>query len=251
MFVYGACAGRSDRLATTLVPSLEGHGLGPLLVRRGQTSIFDAYNSLMDEAIERWPHLEGLVLLHDDVAIQDERFEEKLRAAFADPTVGVVGVIGGLGHDEMSWWRTVRERRHGHVATPAKREDYSRGIHAVDTVDGLMLAVSPRFVRDHRLRGAGYPGFHGYDSELCAQARASGLRVLVVDIELFHDHQPSGDRTLAFSWAEYEWMLRWRVPSRQSRAKWAVKRAVLRQMARVLGAATPAPRRLTVARGQR
>jgi hypothetical protein len=251
MFVYGVCTGSADRMAGTLLPSLDAYGLGPLLIRQNQASIFDAYNSIMDEAIQRWPSLEGLVFLHEDVAVQDPSFEHKLRAAFRDPAVGVVGAIGGCGQTEMSWWRTARENRHGHVGSPERLEDYSRGSHTVDAVDGLMIGVSPGFARGHRLRGDGYPGFHGYDSELCAQARAAGMRVLVVDVDLFHDHSPSGDHTLAFSWAEYEWMLRWQEPSWQSRVKWRAKRALLQLMARVQGPGAIAPTRLTVARGQR
>lgn len=231
VFVYGVCAGSSDRLAATLARSLEARGLGPLLVRLNQSSIFAAYNSLMDEAIGRWPDLEGLVLVHEDVVIEDERFEEKLRAAFADPKVGVAGVIGGVGHWEMSWWRTAREKRHGHVGSPEKVEDYSRGTHDVDTVDGLLMALAPGFVRSCRLDGSGYPGFHGYDSELCAVAREAEMHVIVADLDVFHDHKASGDHTVAYGWANHEWMLRWRSTRRRGRLKWRVKRAAARALA--------------------
>ena len=226
MFVYATCAGPSDKFATVLSPSLERLGFGPMLVRRDAPSIFEAYNDMVSEAVTRWPDLEGVVLTHDDVAIRDSEFETVLRATFADPNVGVVGVIGGRGHVEMAWWKS--KFRFGCVGSPLKKESYLPGPAVVDTVDGLLMAVSPRFAREHRLNGRGYPPFHGYDSELCAVARAAGMTVMVADTDVFHDHKPVPIESPALSWAMFEWMLRWRPARPWIRATWRAKRLVLR-----------------------
>ena len=229
MFVYAVCESASGQLDATLRPSLKRYGLGPLIVRFNATSIYDGYNSLMEEAIERWPQLEGVVLVHDDVEIRDPQFETALRDAFSEPRVGVVGAIGGRGHVEMSWWKTTD--RYGRVGSLSGPECYAEGPAVVDTVDGLLMAVSPRFARQCRLEGRGYPGFHGYDSELCAVARAAGMTVLVGRLSVFHHNKPPALESPELNWAMFEWMLRWRPASPRLRALWRAKRFVLRWLA--------------------
>lgn len=228
VFVYGVCVGPSDKFATVSRPSLEKLGLGPLLIRPDQTSIFEAYSSMTDEAIERWPDLEGLVFIHDDVAIRDERFEDRLRDQLARPDVGIVGAIGGRHHSAMSWWETAE--RFGGVDSPTKQDRWTPGTHEVDTVDGLLLVLSPRIARTLRWNGRGYPGFHGYDSEICAAVRASGHRVIVTDLSVLHDCKPDSSKSWAYRWALYTYLLRWRAASLPRRGIWRTKRIVCRAL---------------------
>lgn len=95
-----------------------------------------------------------------------------------------------------------------------------------------MMAVSSEVARDCRLDGRGYPGSHGYDSELCALVRARGRRVLVADLDVFHDCAPTGWDQPELWWAANEWALGWRSAPPSRRALWRAKRFALMLKAR-------------------
>ena len=158
-----------------------------LLLRHGAPSIQTAYNSMLEEAGAR-PDLEALVLLHQDVELRDGDLAETLRTCMRDPLVAVVGAVGCNGVHSLDWWRG---RGVGGVLAPELagpervRGSPPRG-EPVDTVDGLLLVLSPWAVRTLRFdeRFARY--FHGYDVDLCFQAREQGRRVVVADIDVAH-----------------------------------------------------------------
>ena len=55
----------------------------------------------------------------------------------------------------------------------------------VDTIDGFMMALSPWAVRELRF-DEGLGQFHGYDFDICLQARAAGKKVVAEDIKVIH-----------------------------------------------------------------
>lgn len=225
VLVYGVCVGESGKLERGLLPSLAEHCPGAVLVtRRGQRSIFDAYNSILEEAASR-PDLEGVVLVHDDVVVRDGELEATVRKVLADPTVGLVGVVGGVGQREMSWWKSASLV--GHVDHATHRDDFSHGLADADVVDGLLMAVSADVARTVRLDGRGYPGFHGYDSELCAKVRALGKRVVVADLDVFHNCKPGPWGKPEYGQALLEWRRRWQATSTAERLVLRAKRDVL------------------------
>jgi GT2 family glycosyltransferase len=59
-------------------------------------------------------------------------------------------------------------------------------VHDVDAVDGLLLVLSPWAVRNLRFDEDRFTGFHGYDADICFQARAAGKRVVVDEIAVVH-----------------------------------------------------------------
>lgn len=230
MFVYGVCAGPSGKFERLARPAIvQVSPTARIIVRKGQRSIHKAYNSIIREA-RKLTELEGLILLHDDTVIEDERLEAKLRDLFADPKVGIVGVIGGRSHSTtMRWWKgerrgAIRDNQQGQL-------DFGRGTHRVDTVDGLLLALSPAATRVLHCDTHRYDGFHGYDAELCAQARHVGLKVIVADIDVYHDNNAEawfGDE-LSFMIADLTYRLKWepmspfvrrRRTARRLRLKW-------------------------------
>jgi hypothetical protein len=229
---YGICAGPTGKLTDVALPHLPG-GEQRLLVRRGQSSIHAAYQSICDEAA-RIADLSALVLLHDDVRIRDDRFEPKLLDVLADPAVGLVGVIGGRDHPIMLWWYgetrgRVVENQHG---TLDFGWDATDGVARaqVDTVDGLLLALAPWTVRNVRFDLRHYSGFHGYDAEICARVRKAGRKVLVADLDVHHDNHPSnwaGD-AVNLAVADLTWRRRWRSPSFAQRRAWARRITALR-----------------------
>lgn len=225
MIVYGCCVGPSGKFDTDLMPSLDRFSPGaPVIVRRAQRSIFDAYNSIMEEAATL-AAMDGLVLVHDDVVFREAGTEETITEALRDGSVGVVGVVGGSGQQELSWWTS--ERLLGHVEHATHNDDFSWGRAEADVVDGLLLAVSPWVARHVRLDGRGYPAFHGYDGELCSLVRAQGKKVVVVDLDVFHNCKPGPWDRPEYGQALVEWKRRWVAASPTERAALHLKRGVL------------------------
>ena len=237
MLAFGCCVGPSGKFESGLLPSLRRYLPGAVLIeRRGQRSIFEAYNSIMDEA-SGIAGLEGLVFVHDDLVFRDGAGEAALGAALREPGVGLVGVVGGVGQRELSWWTC--SKLLGHVEHTTHSDDFSRGPADADVVDGLLMAVSPWVVRNVRMDGRGYPSFHGYDGELCSLVRQNDLRVLVVDLDLYHDCKPGQWGRPEYRQAQLEWQRRWQAPGFPATAVLRAKRDML-----ALAASRPAVAKL-------
>lgn len=204
---YGVCVGPSDKFEQFAKPGIEKVDPGaPLLVRYAQRSIFEAYNSMIDEAVALG--VSGLVLIHDDVELRDLQLPDKLTALFADPTVGLVGTIGASGVKSMDWWLY---DTHGWLAETEVVIDFGRGTFDVDVVDGVLIAMSPTAMRQLRFDVRSFTGFHGYDCDIGMQARSAGLRVVVAELDVFHDSYPLKitDRS-AWHRADRTWRRKWR-----------------------------------------
>ncbi len=159
-------------------------------MRRGRSCIFAAYNEIMDEAAED-PRIEALVLIHEDTEIRDDRFEEKLRWGLDDPDVAIVGTIGATGVQGIDWW--VHDSGIGSsilepidaaelYETPLLKGSEMSGTGGfgdVDMVDGYLLGMSRWALTELRFdeHEVG-PGFHGYDADICFQARERGTQGL-------------------------------------------------------------------------
>lgn len=164
-------------------------------------SIFRAYNLLLDQAAAH-VDLEALVLLHQDVEIIDDDFCGKLRAVFSDPEVAIVGCVGARDARTMAWWEgavtwasfTHRYYEHGGGILPAFAMSpdteplpaYAR-LGEVDTIDGFIMVLSPWAVRNLRFDES-LGQFHGYDFDICMQARAAGRKVVTADLKVWHHH---------------------------------------------------------------
>ena len=164
-------------------------------------SIFRAYNQLLDEAAVH-EDLEALVLVHQDVEIVDDGFCEKVRAAFSDPEVAIAGCVGARDARTMAWWEgavtwasfTHRYYEHGGGILPAfamSPETRPPPVYArtgeVDTIDGFLMVLAPWAVRNLRF-DEGLGQFHGYDFDICMQAREAGRKVITADLRVWHHH---------------------------------------------------------------
>jgi hypothetical protein len=152
-------------------------------------SIGRSYNMLLDAAAAH-DDLEALVLVHPYMEIADPNLCAKVRTAFADPDVAVLGCMGASGVRSIAWWEgsvvsapvTHRYHEHGGGDRPA-----FSWVHAepppteVDTVDGLLLVLSAWAVRNVRFDESLHLG-HGYDLDYCLQVREAGRKVVAVDI---------------------------------------------------------------------
>jgi hypothetical protein len=149
-----------------------------------------SYNLFLDSAGAH-DDLEALVLVHPHAEIADPELPGKLRQAFADPDVAVVGCMGARGVRTIAWWEgqiscgehvVQRYLEHHGGELPA----FSWGPRdpapaEVDAVDGFFLALSPWAVRNLRF-DEGLMFGHGFDVDFCLQARVAGRTVMTADI---------------------------------------------------------------------
>jgi hypothetical protein len=184
MIAFGVCIGDEEIYQRWVLPTLarvmEPDSL--LMAVRSSTSIFSAYNEMLDRARDQ-ADIEALVLVHEDVELKDAHLLEKLRRALQPPDVGVVGVVGAVGVADLAWWQASGR---GRCAETRGLVDFGGGDADVEAVDGLLMALSPSALRTARFDDRNYTGFHGYDVDYCFSVRQNGLRVRVADIDVFH-----------------------------------------------------------------
>jgi hypothetical protein len=189
--IYGRCAEPGIRLAS------EPDSL--ILAPTGDASIFRNYNVMLEEAAKH-EDLEALVLLHQDAELVDADFCDKVRAALSDPDVAIVGCAGAVGVRSIAWWAgsvtwasfTHRYEEFGGGEIPAlswipeRIPPYARR-GEVDAIDGVVMVMSPWAV--HELRFDESLGrLHGYDFDMCLQARAADKKVMAEDLRVIHHH---------------------------------------------------------------
>jgi hypothetical protein len=161
-------------------------------------SIFRAYNLFCDQAAEL-EGLEALALVHQDAEIVDPGFGDKARAALADPDVAIVGCAGAVGVRSIAWWEgsitwasyTQRFEEMGGgelpgLSWPETTPSYAR-TGEVDSIDGVLIVLSPWAVQNLRFDES-LGDLHGYDLDICLQARSAGKKVVATDIRLIHHH---------------------------------------------------------------
>jgi hypothetical protein len=163
------------------------------------SSIFRNYNLLLEAAGEL-DELEALVIVHQDAEIVDAGACAKIRAALSDEQVGLVGCAGAVGVRSIAWWEgsvtwsafTHRYEEYGGGEVPSLTWDPDEApsyahLGEVDAVDGFVLIFSPRALRELRFDES-LGRFHGYDYDICMQARAAGMKVVTADIRTIHHH---------------------------------------------------------------
>ena len=189
--VYARCAEPGIRLAAE--PD------SVVMAEASVGSLFNSYNRLLEQAVEL-PGLEAVVLLHQDTEVVDRNFCDKVRAALADPAVGVVGCVGAIGVRSIAWWEGSvtlasfihRYEEHGGGDLPAFSWSWSEAppyarTGEVDTLDGFLLAISPEVARTVRFDES-LGQLHGYDLDFCLQVRERGKRVMTADFRAIHHH---------------------------------------------------------------
>jgi len=207
MLAYGVCVGSEQKYQTCARPGLRAFAApdAPVAECRNAESIFSAYNQILDAFADN-SELDGLVLLHEDVQLRDTAFEAKVREALGDETVAVIGVIGARNVTSLAWWEA--EGR-GRCAETRGIVDFGVREDDVDVVDGLLLVLSPWAVRTLRFDEEAFCGFHGYDADICLQARAAGRRVRVIDVDLFHHTKGGYGDMVAYHAADATFKSKW------------------------------------------
>ncbi len=141
------------------------------------------------------------MLVHQDAEIVDQAFCAAIRAALRDPAVALVGCVGAVGVRSLAWWEASvtcasfvnRYGEHGGGDLPAFSWSWSEApayarLGEVETLDGFILVLSPWAVQNLRFDES-LGQFHGYDLDLCLQARAAGRKVITADFRAIH-HRP-------------------------------------------------------------
>jgi Glycosyltransferase like family len=191
--VFKQCAEPGVRRLIAEEPDIE------LIVFASVGSIFRNYNLIIDQVKDR-DDVEALVLIHQDAEIIDPDFTSKLRARLADPEVAIVGCAGAVDVRSIAWWEgsitwasfTHRYHEFGGGEIPAfswideTMPPFAR-TGEVDSIDGFVMGLSPWVM--HNLRFDESLGQqHGYDLDICMQARAAGKKVVTMDARVVHHH---------------------------------------------------------------
>jgi hypothetical protein len=162
--VFGSCVGDQGRLAKNVLPRLGG---AELVATYNQAGIAAAYNKILRGVGMTLVPGDALVLLHDDLEIVDPDAAEVIlfavRAFHVSGPVGTSGDFGGI-----DWWNggvQGRQQTDGMVVGGAPH------LGPATALDGSCLILSAAAARALRF-DEGYRGFHGYDVDLCRQARA-------------------------------------------------------------------------------
>jgi GT2 family glycosyltransferase len=162
-------------------------------------SLFRNYNLMLDLAREE-PEMEALVLIHQDAELIDPDFCSKVREVLSDPEVAIVGCVGAIGVRSIAWWEgavtwasfTHRYREIGGgdfeamTFNSSERPSFTQ-LGEVDSIDGFIMVLSPWAVRELRFDES-LGKLHGYDFDLCCQARAAGKKVMTADFRAIHHH---------------------------------------------------------------
>ena len=219
MFVFGVAILDEEEFRRYALPGIRRAAEPDSLVleRPGHGSVQHKYNSILDEACEH-DDLEGVILPHEDVEIVDDDFLATIRRRFRDPSIAVLGVVGGRGVTSMAWGLGTETfgsvtvtRVVPHIderITETTLCDVPTGVHEVEAVDGILLVLSPWAARELRFDEAFSEVFHGYDVDICFQAREQGRRVVVEELRaIHHTLQVRGE-----GWVEADvlWQHKWR-----------------------------------------
>lgn len=154
-----------------------------LVVIEHAPSIAVAYNNGASRASHRIK-----VFVHHDVAIIDP---DRLRRLLFEHCTGLTGIVGIIGSRTpvVPWWSgeqvgTVVDTRIGCLGPG--------GDGKAAYLDGLLLATAQDVTWDET-----YPGWHGYDHDICQQMLAAGLpNICLPDGYRLARHETTGPRSM-------------------------------------------------------
>jgi hypothetical protein len=128
VIVFGVAVLNEDEFRRYALPGIR-HVAEPdslVLKKSGPGSLQGKYNEILGEA-SRHDDLEAVVLPHEGVEIVDDDFLATVRSRFADPSVAVLGVVGGRGVESIAWGarhRDVRSRDRHADRPPLRGADH-------------------------------------------------------------------------------------------------------------------------------
>lgn len=131
---------------------------------------------------------------HDDVMVYEKGWDSRVLKQFGDPSVGLVGFAGALGHATANLYQVpyhlpnlARQNFMSNMRDAEKHGARFTGERDVAVLDGLAL-----FVRREILEKAGgWPvdkpyGYFMYSEWLCCETRRQGYRIRLVGVDCEH-----------------------------------------------------------------
>jgi hypothetical protein len=193
-----------------------------LLVARESTGSYQRTVNAMLEELADHEGLEAVVIIHQDIELMDTNVAAILPDCFADGRVAIVGTIGGRGRSGLTWGSFAPRGARVEVPPANDAEDYGGGFGLVSSVDGVLIALSPWAIRNLRFDLRFEQWFHGYDMDICLQARAHGKLVAVADLPVRHFqldpfHDGRGETWIA---ADIEIRRKWDLPRASTGLDW-------------------------------
>jgi hypothetical protein len=201
-----------DAASDTLVLARESIG----------SSYQETVNTLLDE-IAAQTDIDAAVLIHQDVEMLNANAATILPERFDDPRVAIVGSVGARFRSGLIW--NAAEPRGSRIELPDGYEgvDLHSGYSIVASIDGVLIAMSPWAVRNLRFDLRFERWFHGYDVDICLQARAHGRLVVVDDLPIRHFQIDGYRNGRGAEWIEAEMEIRrkWDIGGPPGGLSWA------------------------------
>lgn len=151
-----------------------------------------------------------IAMIHDDVMIYEQGWDQRVLGQFDDPSVGLVGFGGALGHGSWNLYQVpyvlanlARQQFMSNMRSADKHGKRFAGEHDVSVLDGFALFVR-RSVLD---KWGGWPldkkvGYWMYSENLCCEVRRQGLRIRLVGVDCEHLGGKSGGSPLPYSYED-------------------------------------------------
>lgn len=201
MIVFGTAVTSREMYSAYCAPGIDrvAEPDSEVIAHQSIGTIYKNYNLLFDLAAEH-EDLEALVLLHQDAEIADDGFCATIREALSDPDVAIVGCAGATGVRSIAWWEGAVTwasftHRYNEIGGgqfnslswhPSPENPLTR-TGEVDSLDGFIMAFSPWAVRNLRFDET-LGSLHGYDFDICCQAREAGKKIVTADFRMIHHH---------------------------------------------------------------
>jgi hypothetical protein len=157
-------------------------------INNGEKSLTQVYNEILEES-----KTDIIVLCHDDLIFETEKWGKKVLNHFNNTEFGIIGVAGTTSIPESGrWWedpsKMVGIVNHKHEGKKWESK-YSKnwGDEIIETilVDGLFISLSKNRIKNKF--NSNIPDFHFYDVDFSFKNHLLGVKVGVMfDVRLTH-----------------------------------------------------------------
>lgn len=186
-------------------------------------NIFRKYNAGIEALFQSGLNDDDVIIfVHEDVAIMDNLFKEKIELLFIEkPDVAIVGIAGAIELTEQGgWWMNTPNNMRGHLIQGKDGGNIGEGFHLqkgpvgyfddVVCVDGCMIITKGKFIKEGlRFDDLTYIGNDFYDIDFCFKAKEMGYKIAVADILIFHASSGMGVFTDSWKDAKDRFIKKW------------------------------------------
>ena len=151
-----------------------------------------------------------VAFIHNDVIMKEKGWDTRVLAAFDDPSVGVVGFGGALGHGSSDIYKTpYRLQQLGRSYYFSNVDDAEvhgtrfDGVMEVAVLDGFSLIVRRELLE--KMGGwqpEKWPLHHIYDYRVCCEAHRHGYKVMLIGVRCHHQGGRTATTAQYQEWAK-------------------------------------------------